>query len=157
MVALIAALGTKNIIGNNNKLPWNIPEDLKHFKDLTNRHVVVMGRKTYESILGYRGKPLPNRTNVVITKNTEFKAMEGVEIYHAFQDAFGAHANEDIFVIGGAEIYKQAIELADKLYITHVQGSYEGDAFFPTIDPALWKEISREPHEGYSFVEYVRQ
>ncbi|MFH1291961.1 MAG: dihydrofolate reductase [bacterium] len=156
MIALISAVADNNCIGKNNQLPWHIPEDLKHFKELTSKKTVLMGRKTFESILGYLGKPLPKRKNIVITRSTDYQVPNGAEVYNNIQQAFADHENEDIFVIGGAGIYAQTIDLADTLYITHVRGLVEGDAFFPKIDTTIWKEVEREDHNGYSFVTYKK-
>ncbi len=157
MVILIAAISKNNAIGNKGKLPWHIPEDLKRFKEITGGKTVLMGRKTYESILGYLGKPLPNRKNIVITRQEGYAVPEGVLVYKTIEDAFQKHEGEDIYVIGGAEMYAQTIGLAEKLYITEVHQEIEGDAFFPKIEDATWQESARENHEGYSFVIYEKR
>lgn len=156
MISIVAAVSKNGAIGNKGKLPWHIPEDLRRFKELTSGNAVLMGRKTFESILGYLGKPLPNRKNIVITRQEEYAAFEGVLVYKTIEDALQKHRAEDIYVIGGAEMYAQTIGLADKLYITEVHQEIEGDAFFPSINPNEWKEISREDCKGYSFVEYAK-
>lgn len=156
MLALIAAVAKNGIIGNKNKLPWNIPEDLKRFKELTNGKQVMMGSRTYESIVGYLGKPLPNRTNIVLASDSDMKFPEGVFVYKSIPEALAAHGDKDIFVIGGGQIYKQTIDLADTLYITHVDQEVEGDVSFPAIDPAKWSKVSEDKHEGYSFAVYKR-
>ena len=156
MIALIAAVAENNVIGSKNDLPWYLPEDLKRFKELTTGHVVVMGRKTYESILTRLGKPLPNRKTVVITRQAEYPVPTDVEVYQDIESSLAAHKNEDVFIIGGGEIFNQSISLADKLYITEVHKNYEGDVLFPNIDPAAWKKTSDEPHEGFAFVSYER-
>ncbi|MFH1287013.1 MAG: dihydrofolate reductase [Candidatus Magasanikbacteria bacterium] len=152
-LSLIAAIASNNCIGKNNSLPWHMPEDLKHFKELTTGSVVLMGRNTWES-LPEKFRPLPDRKNIVITRNTEYQIPDGVFLYHSIDDALKAHEGEDIFVIGGAMMYKQTIDLADRLYITHVEQDVDGDAFFPEIDPTVWKEVGRDNREEFSFVEY---
>ena len=145
MITLIAAIGKNNELGKNNDLLWTLPADMKHFKETTSLHTVIMGRKTFESI----GKPLPNRRNVVITRDANYK-REGTEVVHSFSDALDLFPdkNEEIFIIGGAEIYKQAMPVADKLYITHVDAEdKDADAFFHEIIPIVWNEISHDEHK----------
>jgi dihydrofolate reductase len=156
MIALIAAVAKNGIIGSKNKLPWYIPEDLKRFKDLTNGKTVLMGSRTYESIVGYLGKPLPNRTNIVLAGDANITFPEGVFVYKSIPEALAAHKDKDIFVIGGGMVYKQMIDLADTLYITHVDKEVEGDVSFPAIDPERWNKVSDEPHEGFSFAVYKK-
>lgn len=156
MIALIAAISENNCIGKSDTLPWYIPEDLKRFKKITTGHTVIMGRKTWESI-PEKFRPLPNRTNIVITRNTAYPVPEGVLLYHSVEEAL-KHVEGDSMIIGGGEIYAQSIDLADTLFITHVRGIIEGGtAFFPTIDPAIWKETEREDHEHFSFVTYTKK
>lgn len=156
MIALIAAVSENNCIGKNNSLPWHIPEDMKRFKKITTGHTVVMGRKTWESI-PEKFRPLPNRKNIVVTRNTDYPVPEGVTLYHSVGDVF-THETGDILVIGGAEIYSQSIQCADTLYITHVREFIEdGTAFFPKIDKNMWKETEREDHEHFSFVTYKQK
>ncbi|KAA9332644.1 dihydrofolate reductase [Adhaeribacter soli] len=145
MIALIVAMAENNVIGKNNQLIWHLPADLKHFKNLTTSHPIIMGRKTYESI----GKPLPNRTNIIVTRQQDFKA-EGCLVAHSFSDALmlAQQLDSDIFVIGGAEIYKQALFLADTIYLTEVHHEFEGDTIFPEIDPLLWVETDRQEHQA---------
>lgn len=154
-VSLIAAISTNNCIGKNNALPWHIPEDLKHFKELTTGKTVLMGRKTWESIPA-KFRPLPNRKNIVITTQADFITPEGVEVFHNIDDALKHHSHEQIFIIGGANIYTQTIDLADTLYITEVHQIIDGDVFFPDIDKKIWQEIKREDFEKFSFVTYVK-
>jgi dihydrofolate reductase len=164
-LAIIVAVAENGVIGNNNSLPWKLPEDLQNFKRITMGKPVVMGRKTYESI----GKPLPGRTNIVITRNVSFHA-EGVQVVHSIDDALAmaseiaAHAGVgEVMVMGGADIYAATIPRADRLYITEVHASVEGDAVLPTIDWTCWREVCREqrvaqspnPYD-YSFVCYER-
>ncbi|MEK7644137.1 MAG: dihydrofolate reductase [Patescibacteria group bacterium] len=154
--SLIAAVAKNNCIGLKNKLPWNIPEDLQHFKDLTLGKTCLMGQATYESILGYLGKPLPKRKTVVVTLNENYQAAAGVRIFHSLDKVFEELKNEDVYVCGGASIYRQTINRVDKLYITEVDKIVDGDVFFPEIDKIVWTESAREDHEGFSFVEYKK-
>ncbi len=155
MIALIAAISENNCIGKSGTLPWYIPEDLKRFKKITTGHTVLMGRKTWESI-PEKFRPLPDRKNIVITRNTTYPVPRGVVLYHSVEDAL-KHEQGDIMVIGGAEIYAQSIDRADTLYITHIRTCIEdGTAFFPTIDRTIWKETDREEHEHFSFVTYKK-
>lgn len=155
MIALIAAIAQNNCIGTNGTLPWHMPEDLQHFKDITNGHPVLMGRTTWES-LPEKFRPLPNRKNIVISRQPHYVVPEGVELYSTIDDAIAAHDTETVIIIGGAQLYAQTIALADVLYITHVHRTVDGDAFFPPIDPSIWKEEEREDHETYSFVTYKK-
>ena len=140
LVSLIVAASQNNVIGKNNQLPWRLPEDLKRFKQLTMGHPILMGRKTFESI----GKPLPGRTNIVITRQRGLEAC-GAAVVHSMEEALQiCEGQEEVFVIGGAEIYKQALPLADRIYLTHIDQDFEGDTFLPAIDPAQWKETSRQ-------------
>ena len=154
MIALIAAIARNGCIGIEGKLPWHIPEDFEHFKRHTMGKVVLMGRRTWDS-LPPKFRPLPNRTNVVITKRVQ-DPFSGAEVYGSINDALAAHVNEDIFVIGGASIYEQTIARADRLIITHVERVVGGDAFFPPIDPMRWQEISHEAHSEFSFATYEK-
>lgn len=156
MIAMICAVADNGCIGKNNALLWNIPEDMKHFRDLTAGKTVLMGRNTWFS-LPEKFRPLPHRKNVVLTLDPTDTFPEGVEHYASADDAIAAHANEpEVIVMGGASIYKLFMPRADKLYITHVHQSPDGDVFFPTIDPAIWHETSREDHDGFSFVTYEK-
>jgi dihydrofolate reductase len=135
-IALIAAVAGKNlVIGKDGDLPWHFPADLKHFKATTVNHTVLMGRKTYQSILNRLGKPLPGRRNIVLTRDRNFRD-ERVTVIHDLSEI--PRTEETLFVIGGAEIYRQTLPLADQLYITHIGQEISGDAFFPPIDPAKW-------------------
>ena len=141
--SLISAIGTHNELGKENKLLWDLPADMKHFRDTTRGHAVIMGRKTFESI----GRPLPNRRNIIVTRNADYKS-EGIEIVSSLEEALDLFkdTDEEVFCIGGAEMYKQSIPLANKLYITHVESTFDADAFFPEIDSS-WKKVSEEKHE----------
>lgn len=143
MITIIAAIGNKNALGKGNQLLWKLPKDLKHFKTLTENHPVVMGRKTYESI----GKALPNRTNIVVSRKENW-FQEGILIVSTLKEAlkFAKKINEDFFVIGGGEIYKQTLDIADKLEITQVNGDFEADTFFPKISPKIWQKTGEECH-----------
>jgi len=159
-LTIIVAKAENNVIGNENQLIWHLPNDLKHFKNLTSGHPIIMGRKTFESI----GKPLPNRTNIVITRNSNWNA-EGVLIANSLDEAIEKAKEFDleIFIIGGGNIYEQAMDWADALEVTEVHHSFEGDTKFPEIDLSVWKETSREKFGKdekhlfeYSFVRYER-
>jgi len=156
---LIAAVADNGVIGRDGKVPWErISEDMKRFRKLTMDHAVLMGRKTYESL----GKPLDGRLNVVITRNNYLiPNTRDVVTFNSLDNAIGMCRNfrkdGDFYVIGGAEIYKQTINLADALDITHVHQNPEGDAFFPEIDKNIWFEIERKDCESYSFATYVRK
>ena len=156
MFSLIAAVADNRCIGVNNRIPWNIPEDFQYFKEKTLGKTCIMGQATFESILGYLGKPLPGRQTVVLSKDPNFKAPEGVRIYNDIDKAFEELKNEDVFVCGGATIYKLTVNRVDVLYITQVHMSPEGDVFFPEIDKNIWQETWREDHEGFSFVKYIK-
>ncbi len=157
MISLIAAVANNGCIGKAGTLPWYLPEDLKHFKQLTTGHVVVMGRKTWESI-PEKHRPLPNRKNVVVTRSQDYPLPNGVARFGSIDEALAAHATEEIFIIGGAEIFSQTIDRADRLYITEVDRAINGcTAYFPKIDTTLWHESSREPQGGFSFVTYTRK
>ena len=159
-LSLIVAMAKNHTIGVNNTLPWRCPEDLKHFKALTMGHHMIMGRKTFDSI----GKPLPGRTTVVVTRNTELH-IDGCTMANSLEQAIAACANDDeTFIVGGAELYTQALPLVDRLYITEIQQEVEGDAHFPQFARDEWEEVSREVHSQetpqqleYHFVSYRRR
>jgi dihydrofolate reductase len=126
-LSLIVATAKNRVIGVNNTLPWHLPEDLKRFRALTTGHHIIMGRKTYDSL----GRLLPGRTTVIVTRNQAYK-VEGAIVVHSLEDAIAACGDdEEVFLIGGAELYKDGLELANKLYVTEINTEYEGDAFFP--------------------------
>lgn len=156
MFSLIAAVAKNNCIGAKNKIPWNIPEDFKYFKNKTLGKTCLMGQATFESILGYLGKPLPSRKTAVLTIDKNFKAPEGVRIFYSLDEAFEKLKNEDVFVCGGASVYRQTINRVDHLYITLVNQEPDGDVFFPEIDPKIWQEDWRENHNGFSFIIYTK-
>lgn len=162
MVTIIAAIAKNNALGKDNDLIWHLPADLKHFKKITTGHTIIMGRKTFESI----GKPLPNRTSIIVTRNKDY-FKDGCLIAHHLEEAIDLAKKEDnnIFVIGGAQIYKEALEkdLVDALDITLVHETFGADAFFPEINPKNWKEVSREDFSAdeknkynFSFVSYKK-
>lgn len=158
-ISIIVAMAKNRTIGINNTLPWRCPEDLKHFKSLTMGHHMIMGRKTYDSI----GKPLPGRTTVVVSRNPSLE-IEGCIVAHSLKEAITACAGDtEIFVVGGAELYAQALPLASTLYITEIRQEIQGDAHFPAIDKTVWNEIAREKRSqsepqalDYHFVTYQR-
>lgn len=152
MVSIIVAKSKNGVIGVGNKLPWNLPIDLKRFKELTTGNVVIMGRKTYESI----GKPLPNRINIVITRNKDF-SVPGVLTAKSLQNALlKAGGEKDIFIIGGGEIYRQSISYSDKMYITEVDMEVEGDTTFPDIDKNRWSLQEEVDFKEGKFLTYER-
>jgi dihydrofolate reductase len=159
-LSIIVAMAKNRTIGVNNTLPWRCPEDLKHFKALTMGHHMIMGRKTFDSI----GKPLPGRTTVVVTRDKELK-IEGCLIAHSLQDAIKLCAGDaEAFIVGGADIYSQSLQLADTLYVTEIQQDVEGDAHFPEFDRNLWQETARDMRTqetpqplAYHFVTYCRK
>jgi dihydrofolate reductase len=162
IITIIAAIAKNNALGKDNDLIWHLPADLKRFKKVTSGHHILMGRNTYESI----GKPLPNRTTVIITRNLEYSA-EGCIVVDSIEKAIQvAKEDEQVFIIGGAQIYKQAMELnlVDQLDITQVHEEFDADVFFPVIETELWKENSRENFKAdekntynYSFLSYKRR
>ncbi|MCA0238629.1 MAG: dihydrofolate reductase [Bacteroidetes bacterium] len=144
LVSAIVAVAHQNVIGKDNQIPWYLPADLKYFKRTTLEHHVIMGRNSFHSI----GRPLPKRTNIVITRDPFFTA-EGVLVAHSLEEALEiAHDNgeTEAFIIGGGAIYRESSHLWDKIYLTEVDVTVEGDVFFPDINPAEWREISRESH-----------
>ena len=151
-VSLVAALARNRVVGAGNRLPWHLPEDLKRFKRLTMGAPVIMGRKTHESI----GRPLPGRRNIVVTRQPSARG-EGCEVVHSLDDAIALAGDAlEVFVIGGAELYAAALPRADRLYLTLIEADYQGDTFFPELDPAGWRETAREPGAGFAFVTYER-
>ena len=143
MLTLIAATSTNNALGKDNQLVWHLPDDFKRFKALTSEHYIIMGRKTFESF----PKPLPNRTHVIITRNTSYEAPEGCIVVLSLEEAIKiCPKNEEIFIIGGGEIYKQSIDMADKVELTRVHTTVEADTFFPEINPEQWELVFEELH-----------
>jgi len=160
IISSIVAIGENNAIGKNNQLLWRIPADLKHFKEITTGHTVIMGRKTFDSV----GKPLPNRRNIIITRRTGLE-IPGAEVVNTLDEALSlCDDNEEVFIVGGAEIYKMAMDVTDKIYLTVVKGTFDADTYFPAIDPDKWMEtdqISFEPDEknpwAYTFSTLIRK
>jgi dihydrofolate reductase len=153
------AMGRNRVIGANGDIPWRLPADWAYLKATTMGHPILMGRKTYESI----GKPLPGRINIILTKNVTY-APEGCVIVHSFEEAVKRYGNGELFVLGGAEIYKLALLHADRLYVTLIDQEFAGDTFFPEIDLSQWKIVSRRPGTrdeknlyDYEFVVYERK
>ena len=165
IVSLIAALAKNRVIGKNNDLPWRLPDDMKYFMETTKGHCVVMGRKNYDS-LPLKFRPLTNRTNIVVTRQQNFDAP-GCIVVHSMEDALKVarqQKEEEVFIMGGAEIYAQALNVAHRLYLTEIDANIEGDTFFPPVIYTLYKEISRTHHAAdekhrypFDFVVYERQ
>ncbi|MEK7219432.1 MAG: dihydrofolate reductase [Patescibacteria group bacterium] len=164
MISLIAAIGKNNELGKNNTLVWSMPNDLKYFREKTAGHTIIMGRKTFESI----GHPMPKRRNIIITRDTNYK-KEGIEVVHSLEEALSRARtplaqNEEIFIIGGEGIFKESMNIADRLYITHIDATdKDANVFFPEIIPIVWNEVSHEEHKkdndnphDYTFSVYER-
>ncbi|HLG23870.1 MAG TPA: dihydrofolate reductase [Candidatus Nanoarchaeia archaeon] len=151
-ISLIAAIAKNRVIGSENKLLWKLPDDMKRFRQLTTGHSIIMGRKTFESI----GRPLPNRTNIIITRDKKFIA-QGCKIAYSVDEALKVAGDGEVFVIGGAEVYSLFLPKADKLYLTLIDKEFEGDACFPEYSKYKWKEVLREGKKSeefdYSFVD----
>lgn len=144
MTTIVVAMGEKNEIGSGNQLLWHLPKDLKHFKDLTSGHPIIMGRKTYESI----GKALPNRTNIVVSRKKNW-FQEGILIVGSIKEAvkFAKKIDENIFIIGGGNVYEQTMEIADRLEVTLVKANLAADTYFPKINDKIWKKTEETCHE----------
>ena len=155
MLALISAISQNNCIGIKNQLPWNLPEDLKHFKNITDGKTILMGRNTWLS-LPEKFRPLPNRKNIVISYDPIPDLPNNVLFYNNLNEALEKQKNEEVFVIGGGMMYKQTIDRADTLYITHVHRVVDGDVFFPEINMNIWQEVEREKHAEFDFVIYKK-
>lgn len=148
-------MARNGVIGKNNTLPWRLPADLRYFRQLTTGHPIIMGRKNYEDI----GKPLPGRTNIVVTRQGAYTAPGCIVVNSIEQALMTAAAADEVFVIGGADIYRQTLNAADRLYITEIDADIDGDTFFPEFDRSRWREVRRERHAAdelnpypYSFV-----
>lgn len=160
MISIIVAVAQNGVIGGGNQLLWHISEDLQRFKRITSGHPVIMGRKTFESL----GRPLPNRQNVVITRQQDYRP-DGVTVVRSLEEAIALFTAEtEVFITGGGEIYRQALPLTDKVYLTVVCHDYEGDTHFPELDQAQWKEVFRERHEHgkdypypFEYIDYERK
>jgi len=154
-ITLVVAMDAQRGIGVDNQLPWHLPEDLAHFKRVTLERPIIMGRKTFDSI----GRPLPKRRNIVVTRNRDW-SHEGVEVAGSLEEAI-ALAGGRSSIIGGAQIFHEALPLADRMIVTHIDAAYRCDTFFPEIDPAVWTVTAREEHTSsdgvaFSFVTYER-
>jgi dihydrofolate reductase len=153
MITIIAAAGENNELGKDNQIIWHLPDDFKRFKAITSGHFIIMGRKTFESF----PKPLPNRTHIIITRNKNYNVPEGCFVVDSIESAIAiCPENETIFIIGGGEIYKQSINMADCIELTRVHNTFDADAFFPTIDLTKWELVSSQFHDkdekhDYSF------
>jgi dihydrofolate reductase len=158
IVSDVVAISENHIIGKDNKLLWYLPNDLRHFKEITSGHTIIMGRKTFESV----GKPLPKRRNIIITRQDI--TIEGCEVVNSIEAALALCAGEEeVFIVGGAEIYKLSLHLTNRIYLTIVHKQFDGDSFFPEINKREWKEVSREDHQPdeknslpYSFITLER-
>jgi dihydrofolate reductase len=158
IISIVVAISENHVIGKDNKLLWYLPNDLKHFKDITTGHTVIMGRKTYESV----GKPLPKRRNIIITRQDI--TIEGCEVVNSIEAAVALCKNEEeVFIVGGAEIYKQSMRLTNRIYLTIVHKEFDGDSFFPEINKSEWNEVHREDYQPdeknslpYSFITFER-
>jgi dihydrofolate reductase len=151
-ITLLAAVGANLVIGRDGHMPWHLPEDLARFKATTMGHTMVMGRKTYDAI----GRALPGRRMIVITRQQGWHAPS-VEAAHSLPEALALAGPTNVFVIGGGEVYRQAMPFADRMMLTEIEQSPEGDVFFPTFDLSLWHETAREKKVGFDFVTYERQ
>ena len=144
MITIIAAAGENNELGKDNQIIWHLPDDFKRFKTITSGHYIIMGRKTFESF----PKPLPNRTHIIITRNKSYKVPDGCFVVDSIENAISiCPKNETIFIIGGGEIYKQSINMANCIELTRVHNTFDADAFFPTIDLTKWELVSSEFHD----------
>lgn len=158
-ISLIVAMGTNRVIGRDNKLPWRMPADMKRFRSLTMGKAILMGRVTYDSI----GRPLDGRHNVVLTRNQDY-AAEGCTVVNSVDEALKAAGQGELMVIGGSAIYEQMLPMANRIYLTLIDAEFEGDSYFPMIEPGEWSEVSREicPADAanpynYAFVVLERQ
>jgi dihydrofolate reductase len=156
-LSAIVAMASNRCIGRDNTLPWRLPADLKRFKQLTLGHTLVMGRKTYESI----GRPLPGRTSIVVTRQRDY-APEGVQVAHSLEQALALARGTEVFIAGGADLYRQAMDRVRRLYLTRLERAYEGDTFFPELDLSGWRLVAEEHHPAtateppFSFLTYER-
>jgi dihydrofolate reductase len=155
-ITIIAAVAENGVIGNKGKIPWYLPEDFKHFKKTTENQVVIMGRKTYES-LPEKVRPLPNRVNIVVSSGME--PQKGIEIARNYDEAIQTAKlhKKEIFVIGGSSLFEAALSNADRMLLSEVKGTPEGDVFFPKFDKKEWKITSEKQFEGFKLVEYQRK
>ena len=160
IISLIAAMAKNRVIGKGNKLPWDLPADMQHFRDLTHGKPVIMGRKTFESI----GHPLPKRPNIILTRESEYHA-EGCTIVHSSEEALAAAGNApEIMILGGTNVFEQFLATANRIYLTIIDHEFEGDIYFPKFDETIWKVTSQEEHRPdeknkypYTFVTYEKR
>jgi dihydrofolate reductase len=160
LISLVAAAGNNNVIGGDNKLPWKMPADMKFFKDLTMHHSVIMGRKTFASF----GIPLKNRRNIIITRDTSL-SISGCEVVHSLDEAIKlVKDDKEVFIIGGAEIYRQSMAIANKIYLTRIHGDFEGDSYFPSIPETAWMQTVNKEYPAdeknpypFAFLEYIKK
>ncbi len=154
-ISMIVGMTRAGVIGNNNSLPWHIPEDLANFKQLTKGNIVIMGRKTFESI----GKPLPNRINMVVSKTLPSQQIPGVIILRTFDLALveAQKSNKQIFIIGGNSIFSEGLKVAETLHVSWIKKEYAGNVYFPTIDWTEWQEVTNIPHETFDYCVYKRK
>lgn len=151
-ITLVAAVGPDRVIGRDGRLPWRLPEDLAHFKALTMGHPIVMGRRTYESI----GRALPGRRTIVITRDPQWRHRD-VEVAHSFAEALTlAGPGDEVFVVGGGEVYAESLPFAHRMVLTEVAAQTEGDTHFPQWDTGAWREVERQPRDGFDIVTYER-
>lgn len=158
-ITIVVAIAQNHAIGKDNKLLWHLPNDLKHFKTITSGGTVIMGRKTYDSV----GKPLPNRRNIIITRQSI--TIDGCEVINSLDEALAlCKTEQEVFIVGGAEIYKMAMPVTNRIYLTIVHHDFEGDTYFPEIEENNWKETEREDHQpdekhkySYSFITLERR
>jgi dihydrofolate reductase len=161
MISHIVAMDQNRVIGKDNRLPWHLPADLAYFKKVTMGHAIIMGRKTFESI----GRPLPGRENVIVTRNQSFQA-EGCTVIHSIEEVcqFAAKRNDEVFVIGGAELFRVTLPFAERLYVTKIEANFPGDTFYPAFDESEWQLVSytkgkkdeKNPYD-YAFIVYERK
>jgi dihydrofolate reductase len=156
-LSAIVAMAANRCIGRDNTLPWRLPADLKRFKQLTLGHTLILGRKTYESI----GRPLPGRTMIVVTRQRDY-APQGVQVAHSLEEALALARGGEVFLAGGAELYRQAMDRVERLHLTRIHRDYEGDTFFPEVDLSRWRLSAEEHHSAtptepaFSFLTYER-
>ncbi|MEM9338657.1 MAG: dihydrofolate reductase [Bacteroidota bacterium] len=166
IISMIAAMGSNRVIGKDNDLPWHLPDDFQYFKDTTNGHAIIMGRKNWES-LPKSFRPLPNRINIVVTRQKDYSAR-GAEVVSGLEAAVTLAKKktdqDELFIIGGGEIYRQGLELTDRIYLTEINGAFEGQTTFPELNHDQWKEKSRIHHpsdskhsHSFDFVIYLRE
>lgn len=165
-ISMIAAMSENRVIGKDNDIPWHLPDDFKFFKETTKKHHVIMGRKNYES-LPHKFKPLPDRTNIVVTRQEKLSLPEGVIVVGSLEKALEVAENNgenECFIIGGGEIYKLGLSVADTIYLTEIHGHIEGDILFPTFDHNEWLEVQRVNHPSddrhafsFDFVTYKKK